>query len=169
MAYTKAEFTYYKKNPEHITAELAPDLLDALIDYDAANIQYINPQTFEQIKRAYAVSSSSFKFFDFSKVTIQFIEKAVSENTSLIQHVYYPSIDVMKIALSKDLNVLAYIEKYLDNNMYKWLLSQNGMVLEFIPAGKQTEELVMIAIQENIEAYKYANVKTKSTDMYIIQ
>lgn len=169
MAYTESEFTYYKKNPEHITADLPADLLNSLIDYDAENIRYIKPQTFDLIKRAYAVSHASFKFFDLSKVSIQFIEKAVSENASLIQHVYYPSTDVMKIALAKDLNVLVYIEKYLDNTMYTWLLSQNGMVLEFIPAGKQTEELVMTAIQENIEAYAYANVKTKATDMYIIQ
>ncbi len=169
MAYTTAEFTYYKKNPTHITAELASDLLEALIDHDAENIKHIKPQTFEQIKRAYAVSSSAFKFCDLTKVTIQFLEKVVSENPTLIQHIYYPSKDVMKIALAKDLNVLVYIEKYLDDDMYNWLLSQNGLILEFIPAGKQTEELVLTAIRENLEAYKYANVKTKATDMYVIQ
>lgn len=169
MAYTEEEITHYKKNPPKINAELSDDLLNALIDYDAENIRYIKPQTFEQIKRAFSVSDTAFKFFDLTKVSIQFIEQAVAKNPSLIQHIYYPSLDVMKIALAADLNVLTYVEKYLDTEMYNWLLSQNGMVLEFIPAGKQTEELVLTAIQENIEAYKYAHVKTKATDMYIIQ
>lgn len=169
MAYTEANLVYYKKNPKHITSDLALDLLEALIDYDPENIQYIKPQTFDLIKRAYAIDRASFKFFDLSKVTIQFIEKVVDENPLMIQYVYQPSPEVMKIALARDLNVLVYIEKYLDTAMYKWLLSQNGLVLEFIPAGKQTEELVLIAIKENLEAYKYAHCKTQATDSYIIE
>jgi hypothetical protein len=169
MSYTQSDLNYYKKNPSHITATLDDELLLTLIDFNAGNIKYIKPQSFELIQAAYARDPAVFKYIDMSMITVQFLEHVIETNPVMIQHVYSPTPELMKFALVKDLNVLQYIEKYLDEDMYKWLLSQNGLVLEFIPAGKQTEELVMIAIQENLEAYKYANVKTKVTDIYVIE
>lgn len=169
MSYTEATLNYYKKNPTHITADLDTDLLLALIDFNAENIQYVKPQTAELIYAAYNIDPSVFKYIDFSKISIQFLEQAIADNPIMIQHVYSPSPDIMKLALFHDLNVLPYIEKYLDTSMYEWLLSQNGLVLEFIPAGKQTENMVMIAIQQNIESYQYAHIKTKETDIFVVE
>ena len=169
MSYTEANLNYYKKNPTHITADLDTDLLMALIDFDVENIKYVKPQTPELIYSAYEIDPSVFKYIDFSKISIQFLEQVVADNPIMIQHIYSPSPDVIKIALANDLNVLPYVEKYLDESMYEWLLSQNGLILEFIPAGKQTENMVMIAIQQNIDSYKYAHIKTKNTDIYVVE
>lgn len=168
MAYTQSDLNYYKKNPSHITADLDMELLVALIDFDAQNIKYVKPQTFELIQAAYNNDPSVFKYIDFSKVTIQFLEQAIYATPVMIQHIYSPSPELMKLALSRDLNTLQYIEKYLDEAMYIWLLEQNGLILEHIPAGKQTEDMIRVAIHENMEAYKYAHIKTKEFDMYII-
>lgn len=169
MAYTEANLNYYKKNPSHITADLDQDLLLELIDFDVKNIEYVKPQNSELIYSAYEKDPSVIKYIDFSQISIQFLEQVIDNTPMMIQHVYLPSNDLMKRALVADLNTLQLLQQYLDEDMYKWLLAQNGLVLEFIPSGKQTEEMVMIAIQENLEAYKYANVKTKATDIYVIE
>jgi len=168
MAYTEANLNYYKKNPTHITADLDNDLLLTLIDYDVENIKYIKPQTAEFIYEAFKLDPSVFKYIDFSKVSIQFLERVVKENPIMIQHIYSPNSTLIKIALTEDVNVLPYIEKYIDASIYEWLLSQNGLLLEFIPSYKQTENMTMIAIQQNIKAYQYAYIKTKATDIYLI-
>lgn len=169
MSYTEATLTYYKKNPTHITADLDTDLLLALIDFDAENIQYVVPQSSDLIYAAYNRDPSVFKYIDFSKISIQFLEQVIENNPIMIKHVYSPSPEIIKLALTSDINVLPYVEKYLDNSMYEWLLSINGLVLEFIPAGKQTESMVMTAIQQNTDAYQYAHTKTKNTDIYVVE
>ena len=153
MAFTQSDLNYYIKNPSHITADLDKNLLLELIDYDAENIKYINPQTFELIQAAYEKDPAVFKYVDFSKVSIQFVEKVISTNPLMIQHLYSPSPEIIKLALSKDLNVLPFVEKYLDTKMYEWLLAQNGLILEFIQPGKQTEKMVIIALNENINSW----------------
>lgn len=169
MAYTEANLNYYKKNPKHITSNLDNELLLELIDFDAGYLRYVNPQTPDLIYAAYDKDPSVFKYVDFSKVSIQFLERVVSEYPVMVQHIYSPSPDIMKLALSRDLNVLPYIEKYLDEDMYEWLLAQNGLILEFIPAGKQTENMVMIALNENVISYQYAHIKTEATDTRLIE
>ncbi len=169
MAYTISDLNYYKKKPKQIHAGLDIDLLLELIDFDASFLQYIKPQSFELIEKAYTKDPSSFRYIDFSKVTIQFLEKAIYDHPNMVKYVYSPSPDIMKIALTRDLNSLQYLEKYLDTTMYEWLLSKNGLVLEFIPAGKQTEKLVRIALHENPNAYKYSHIKTKEFDILMVE
>lgn len=169
MSYTQSELNYYKKNPKQITSDLDKALLKELLDHDIQNMKYIKSQTFELIQYAYNKDKSVFKYIDFSKVSIQFLEKAVESSPTLIQYVYSPSPDLIKIALRKDLNILPYVEKYLDEKLYDWLLKQNGLLLEHIPIKKQTEDLIRIALHENIESYKYAYIKTKEFDLYIIE
>lgn len=169
MAYTISDLNYYKKKPKQINANLDIDLLLELIDFDASFLQYVKPQTFELIEKAYTRDPSSFRYIDFSKVTIQFLEKAIYDHPNMVKYVYSPSPDIMKIALTRDLNCLVYLEKYLDDKMYEWLLAQNGVILEFIPASKQTEKLVRIALHENPEAYKYSHIKNKEFDMLMVE
>lgn len=87
----------------------------------------------------------------------------------MVKYVYSPSPDIMKLALSRDINTIQYLEKYLDDKMYEWLLSKNGLILEFIPAAKQTEHLVRIAIYENPHAYKYSHIKNKEFDLHMVE
>lgn len=65
MAFTQSDLNYYKKNPSHITADLSIDLLLELIDYNAENIKYVKPQTFELIQAAYK------KIHQYSSMLIQ--------------------------------------------------------------------------------------------------
>ena len=108
MSYTQSELNYYKKNPKQITSDLDKALLKELLDHDVQNMKYIESQTFELIQYAYNKDKSVFKYIDFSKVSIQFLEKAVESSPTLIQYVYSPSPDLIKIALRKDLNILPY-------------------------------------------------------------
>lgn len=163
------DLIYYNENPTKINASLDFDLLVSLAEIDAENFKYITNQTEELIYAAYNVNNSIFKYIDFSKVTIQFLELVIGKNPHLIQYVYYPSIDLIMLALKADLNVFQFIEKFSNDSVFIYVLERNGLFLEFIPPHKQTEDLVTIAIQENSEAYKYAYVKTKHTDLILIK
>lgn len=169
MSYTASDLLPYIKNPNLITSDLDRELILSLVDHNAELMRYIKPQTMDLIQDAFNRDPSIFRYIDFSVVTTQFIEYVISLYPMFIEYLYYPSIDIMKLALSKDLNVLPYIEKYLDTGMYEWLVSKNGLVLEFIPAGKQTEKIVLLALHENVNSYQYAHVKTKATDILLIE
>ena len=168
MSYTEAQLNYYKKNPTHITADLDEDLLMELIDINASWFEYVKDNhTLELAKKAYNRDPSTFKYINKTILTPQFLEEVIDANPMLIQYVYMPSYELIKRALLNDLNVLQYLRK-IPSDIYEWLLPQNGLVLEHIQAGEQTEELVRLAIHENIEAYKYAHIKNLEFDEYVI-
>jgi hypothetical protein len=168
MSYTEAELNYYKKNPSHITADLAEDLLLELIDTNASWFEYIKDNhTLELATAAYQKDPSTFKYINREILTPQFLEEVIENNPMMIQYVYMPSSELIKRALLKDLNVLQYLRR-IPEEIYLWLLPQNGLVLEHIQAGEQTEEMVRLAIHENYEAYKYSHIKTLEFDQYII-
>lgn len=169
MSYTEAELSYYKKNPSHITSDLAEDLLLELIDVNASWFEYVkDSHTLDLAKKAYEKDPSTFKYINREVLTPDFIETAIKKNPMLIQYVYMPSTDLIKLALIKDLNVLQYLRR-IPEEIYLWLLAQNGLVLEHIQAGEQTEEMVRIALHENIESYKYAHIKGLEFDQYILE
>lgn len=168
MSYTPAQLNYYIKNPSHITSELDTDLLLELIDIDVSWFEYIkDDHTIELATKAYQKDPSVFKYINKTILTPQFLDEVIDNNPMFIQYVYMPSQPLIKKALTKDLNVLQHL-KNLSTEIYEWLVAQNGLVLEYIQAGEQTEDLVRIAIHENIEAYKYSNIKNQEFDQYII-
>lgn len=169
MSYKRDDLNYYRKNPNLIHVGLDIDLLLDLIELDASYMRYIQPQNIDFIKKAFERNSSIFNYVDKSKITINFLEHVIDSHPMFIKGLYSPSPEIIKLAILKDSNVYPHIEKYVDYNMIKYLLSKNGMLLEFIPTSKQTEDLVMIAIQENINAYQFAGIKTKKTDIFIMK
>jgi len=167
MVYNESELNYYKKNPSHITPELDNDLKLALIDYNVRNIQYMGSQSLELAEFAMKIDPAVFKYLDKTILTPNFLEKVISLYPIMIQHVYEPNDELIKLALTKDMNVLQHLRK-ISTNIYAWLLARNGLMLSHIQAGEQTEDLIRIAIHENINAYKYAHKKTKEFDLFII-
>lgn len=168
MSYTEAQLNYYRKNPSHITSDLEEDLLMALIDIDVSWFEYLKDNhTLAIARKAYQTDPSTFKYINREILTPQFLEEVIDTNPMLIQYVYMPSSGLIKRALLNDLNVLQHLRK-LPTEIYEWLLPQNGLVLEHIQAGEQTEDLVRLAIHENYEAYKYAHIKTLEFDQYVI-
>jgi len=169
QSYTENELEYYKENPQKINSSLDFNLLIALSAIDAENFSFIVDQTEDLIYAAYEVNNSIFKYINFSKVSIQFLEKVVHKNPNFIQYVYYPSYDIIKIALDSDLNSFQYVIKNANDTLLEYAISKNGLLLEFVPGTQQSENLVKIAINENVDAYEYAQIKTKETDILVVK
>lgn len=168
MSYTEDELKYYKKNPHHITSDLNKDLLLELIDTNASWFEYIKDnQTLELAEAAYKKDPTTFKYVNRTILTPQFLEMVIDNTPLMIQYIYMPSIDLIKRALIKDLNVLQHL-KNIPTEIYLWLLSKNGLFLKHIQAGEQTEEIIRVAINENYESYKYAHIKNLEFDSYVI-
>jgi len=167
MAYTKSELNHYKKHPEEITASLDSDLISELIDYDPKNIKRI-PQTVDLIERAYARDPQIFRYVDFSVITPSFLDRVIDAHPLYIRYIRYPSPELIKKALIKDINVMPHVEKYLTESMFEWLVSRNGLLLQYIPETKQTLQMTTLAIHNNVKAYKYAHNKSKETDIYVV-
>ena len=168
MSYTEKEFNYYLKRPEKINVTLDEDLLISLINVNASLFSYMKPHTLDMVKKAMTINPSIFQYADRTVFTIKYLEEVINMYPMLIQYVYEPNGDLIKIALKKDLNILQYLKK-IPKSTQEWILSQNGMMLEYIDAAEQTEALVEIAIRENINAYKYAHVKTLALDLIVLE
>lgn len=168
MAYTDKEFAYYAKHPKKITSELPEDLLLALVDIDSSWMGFMKPHTLDFIEKAAEVDPTTFKFAERSVLTPQFLEKIISKSPFLIQYVYSPSDTLIKLALSKDLNTIQFFTE-LSPTLQKFVVEKNGMMLKHIISAEQTEELIEIAITQNIEAYKYAAIKNLRFDKIILE
>lgn len=167
MSYTQDELVYYSKTPSNITVDIDESLKLKLINQDVSLIKYMTPYSTEFAIKAYETDPSVFKYIDRAVLTIKFIERVVSEYPLFIQYIYEPAIWLIKLAVNKDPNVLQVLPKIPDE-IYEYLLQKNGLILEHIRAANQTENLIKIAITQNINAYKYAHIKNLEFDRYIL-
>jgi hypothetical protein len=169
MAYTQVELNHYKRHPEEITSALDFGLILELIDLNPKNIKKIKPQTIELIEQAYLRDPQVFRYIDFSVVSPSFLDRVIGEHPTYIRYITYPSPELIKKSLLLDINSLPYVEKYVTESMFEWLVSRNGLLLQFIPETKQTINMTRLAIENNIEAYQFAYKKSKETDIYVVE
>lgn len=169
MAYTQADLKYYKSNPEEITSDLDTELILELIDFAPENIERIKPQTEEFIQRAYDRDPQVFKYVDFGVVHPTFLEQVIDAHPKYIRYIYSPSIDLIKRALVLDINVMPFVDMELNELIFEQLVTVNGLALQYVPEIDQTIRMTELAIENNLDAYEFAYVKSKETDIYVIQ
>lgn len=167
MAYTEKEFNYYIKKPKQINAELDEDLLLALVDVNSSWLSYMKPHTLDFVKKVIAIDPTTFPYADRNVFTIQYLEEVITTTPTLIQYVYEPNDTLIKVALESDLNVLPYLG-VLNQNIYKWIVGKNGLMLSKIPSTEQNQDLVEIAINQNYKAYKTAAFKNLYLDQIVL-
>jgi len=168
MAYTEKEFNYYVKNPKQINSGLDEDLLLALVDVNSSWLTYMKPHTLDFVKKVIAVDPTTFPYADRTVFTIQYLEEVIALNPSLIQYVYEPNDSLIKVALNADLNIINYFGN-LNQTIYNWVLSKNGLMLSKIHPTLQNQEMVEIAIRQNIKAYEYAGFKNLYLDRIAVE
>ncbi len=167
MAYTEKEFNYYIKKPKQIHGGLDEDLLLALVDVNSSWLSYMKPHTLEFVKKVIAIDPTTFPYADRNVFTIQYLEEVIAQTPMLIQYVYEPNDTLIKVALEQDLNVLPYLG-VLNQNIYKWIVSINGLLLSKIPSTEQNQDLVEIAINQNYKSYKTAAFKNLYLDTLVV-
>lgn len=168
MAYTEKDFNYYIKKPKQITSALDEDLLLALVDVNSSWLSYMKPHTLDFVKKAFSIDPTTFPYADRNVFTIQYLEEVITLNPFLIQYVYEPNEDLIKLALSVDLNSINYLGP-LSQSIYNWILGKNGLLLSKIQATLQNQEMVETAIRQNIKAYKNAGFKNLYLDRIAVE
>jgi len=168
MAYTEKDFNYYVKKPKQINASLDEDLLLALVDVNSSWLSYMKPHTLDFVKKVIAIDPTTFPYADRTVFTIQYLEEVIALTPLLIQYVYEPNDSLIKIALQADPNAITYLGT-LSQNIYNWVLGKNGLLLSKIHAKLQNQEMVEVAIRQNIKAYKNAGFKNLYLDRIAVE
>ncbi len=159
-----------------------------ILNIDGNMIQYIFNQTKELCNIAINQNINSFKFI--KNKTYELNKQILNKNGLLLEFIENQTEELCFIAIKNNINAYNFVKDktydidhyFLNNNnikifelyknielyeILKNILNKNGLLLEFIE--NQTEELCIIAIKNNINAYNFVKHKTYEIDKSILK
>jgi hypothetical protein len=92
--------------------------------------------------------------------------KAIQLNPFQLALIENQTIEMCKIAIRKNYNLLRYVNKENQTDeIFKLAVSNNGNALKYIPVENQTDEIFKLAVSNNAYALKYIPVEKRTSEL----